>query len=166
MPNPLCQIPRRVVHFGFNTQFGNSGTEDRPELNEDEALRIIRHVESELPDKVEQVIKVRMSALQSQLYKQMKTEIIVDGKRRGEKGTGLSNEHMQLRKNCQQHSYSICKAHRFLSRFLFRMTSDEYNGPAFGVLATQWGQQRRGARLFRRSAQCKESKYKAFIPST
>ncbi|TBU21076.1 P-loop containing nucleoside triphosphate hydrolase protein, partial [Dichomitus squalens] len=57
------------------------------ELNEEEALLIIRRlhkvlrpfllhrlkdVESELPDKIEKVIKVRMSALQSQLYKQMK----------------------------------------------------------------------------------------------
>ena len=38
-------------------------------------------MESELPDKVEKVIKVRMSALQSQLYKQMKKyKMIADGK--------------------------------------------------------------------------------------
>ncbi|TBU36467.1 P-loop containing nucleoside triphosphate hydrolase protein [Dichomitus squalens] len=71
----------------FNTPFANSGTGDKIELNEEEALLIIRRlhkvlrpfllhrlkdVESELPDKIEKVIKVRMSALQSQLYKQMK----------------------------------------------------------------------------------------------
>jgi ATP-dependent helicase STH1/SNF2 len=71
----------------FETPFANSGIGDKIQLNEEEALLIIRRlhkvlrpfllrrlkdVESELPDKVEKVIKVRMSALQSQLYKQMK----------------------------------------------------------------------------------------------
>jgi len=77
--------------------FANSGTGDKIELNEEEALLIIRRlhkvlrpfllrrlkkdVESELPDKVEKVIKVRMSALQSQLYRQMKKhKMIADGK--------------------------------------------------------------------------------------
>ncbi len=81
----------------FNTPFANSGTGDKIELNEEEALLIIRRlhkvlrpfllrrlkkdVESELPDKVEKVIKVRMSALQSQLYKQMKKyKMIASGK--------------------------------------------------------------------------------------
>lgn len=81
----------------FNTPFANSGTGDKIELNEEEALLIIRRlhkvlrpfllrrlkkdVESELPDKVEKVIKVRMSALQTQLYKQMKKhKMIADGK--------------------------------------------------------------------------------------
>ena len=81
----------------FNTPFANSGTGDKIELNEEEALLIIRRlhkvlrpfllrrlkkdVESELPDKVEKVIKVRMSALRSQLYKQMKKyKMIADGK--------------------------------------------------------------------------------------
>ena len=81
----------------FNTPFANSGTPDKIELNEGEALLIIlrlhkvlrpfllrrlkKDVESELPDKVEKVIKVRMSALQSQLYKQMKKyKMIADGK--------------------------------------------------------------------------------------
>ena len=80
----------------FNTPFANSGTGDKIELNEEEALLIIRRlhkvlrpfllrrlkkdVESELPDKVEKVIKVRMSALQAQLYKQMKKyKMIADG---------------------------------------------------------------------------------------
>lgn len=81
----------------FNTPFANSGTGDKIDLNEEEALLIIRRldkvlrpfllrrlkkdVESELPDKVEKVIKIRMSALQSQLYKQMKKyKMIADGK--------------------------------------------------------------------------------------
>lgn len=84
----------------FNTPFASSGTGDKMELNEEEALLIIRRlhkvlrpfllrrlkkdVESELPDKVEKVIKVKMSALQTQLYKQMKKyKMIADGKDRG-----------------------------------------------------------------------------------
>lgn len=104
----------------FNTPFANSGTGDKIELNEEEALLIIRRlhkvlrpfllrrlkkdVESELPDKVEKVIKVRMSALQNQLYKQMKKhKMIADGTTKGKPGgvKGLSNELMQLRKICQ-----------------------------------------------------------------
>ncbi|KZT24683.1 hypothetical protein NEOLEDRAFT_1134735 [Neolentinus lepideus HHB14362 ss-1] len=108
----------------FNTPFANSGTGDKIELNEEEALLIIRRlhkvlrpfllrrlkkdVESELPDKVEKVMKVRMSALQAQLYKQMKKyKMIADGKEtKGKSGgvKGLSNELMQLRKICQ-HPY-------------------------------------------------------------
>lgn len=65
-------------------------------MNEEEALLIIRKlhkvlrpfllrlekdVESELPDKVEKVVRVRMSALQRQLYKQMKEyKMVADGK--------------------------------------------------------------------------------------
>ncbi|KAG1780647.1 P-loop containing nucleoside triphosphate hydrolase protein [Suillus placidus] len=67
--------------------FANLGTGDKIELNEEALLvvlwlhkvlqpfllrRLKRDVESELLDKVEKVIKVRMSALQSQLYRQMK----------------------------------------------------------------------------------------------
>ncbi|KAG7450799.1 uncharacterized protein BT62DRAFT_1045760 [Guyanagaster necrorhizus] len=118
----------------FNTPFANSGTGDKIELNEEEALLIIRRlhkvlrpfllrrlkkdVESELPDKVEKVIKVRMSALQSQLYKQMKKhKMIADGKdAKGKSGgvKGLSNELMQLRKICQH-------------PFLFESVEDKVN---------------------------------------
>ncbi|CAL1697367.1 unnamed protein product [Somion occarium] len=118
----------------FNTPFANSGTPDKIELNEEEALLIIRRlhkvlrpfllrrlkkdVESELPDKVEKVIKVRMSALQSQLYKQMKKyKMIADGKdAKGKSGgvKGLSNELMQLRKICQH-------------PFLFESVEDKMN---------------------------------------
>jgi ATP-dependent helicase STH1/SNF2 len=121
----------------FNTPFANSGTPDKIELNEEEALLIIRRlhkvlrpfllrrlkkdVEAELPDKVEKVVKVKMSALQSQLYKQMKKyKMIADGNdkpgyvtistrghfltyihRKSGGVKGLSNELMQLRKICQ-----------------------------------------------------------------
>ncbi|KAG2354503.1 P-loop containing nucleoside triphosphate hydrolase protein [Suillus spraguei] len=79
-PPQLCQW--------FNMSFVNSGTGDKIELNEEALLiilwlhkvfqpfllrRLKRDVESELPDKVEKVIKVHMSALQSQLYRQIKT---------------------------------------------------------------------------------------------
>ena len=63
----------------FNTPFANSGSSNKIELNEEEALLIIRPlhkvlhpfllrrlkkgVESELPDKVDKIVKVRMSAL-------------------------------------------------------------------------------------------------------
>ena len=72
----------------FNTPFANSGASDQMRLNEEESLLVIKRlhkvlrpfllrrlkkdVESELPDKVEKVLKVKMSALQTQLYKQMK----------------------------------------------------------------------------------------------
>ncbi|TCD61184.1 hypothetical protein EIP91_008809 [Steccherinum ochraceum] len=118
----------------FNTPFASAGTGDKIELNEEEALLIIRRlhkvlrpfllrrlkkdVESELPDKVEKVIKVRMSALQSQLYKQMKQyKMIADGKdNKGKPGgvKGLSNELMQLRKICQH-------------PFLFESVEDKLN---------------------------------------
>ncbi|KAH7881325.1 SNF2-family ATP dependent chromatin remodeling factor snf21 [Lentinula edodes] len=115
----------------FNTPFANSGTGDKIELNEEEALLIIRRlhkvlrpfllrrlkkdVESELPDKVEKVIKVRMSALQSQLYKQMKKyKMIADGKGKSGGVKGLSNELMQLRKICQH-------------PFLFESVEDKVN---------------------------------------
>ncbi|TFY81203.1 hypothetical protein EWM64_g2811 [Hericium alpestre] len=118
----------------FNTPFANSGTGDKIELNEEEALLIIRRlhkvlrpfllrrlkkdVEAELPDKVEKVVKVRMSALQSQLYKQMKKyKMIADGKDSKGKQSGvkgLSNELMQLRKICQH-------------PFLFESVEDKMN---------------------------------------
>jgi ATP-dependent helicase STH1/SNF2 len=136
----LPKIFNSVKSFNewFNTPFANSGTGDKIELNEEEVLLIIcrlhkvlrpfllrrlkKDVESELPDKVEKVIKVRMSALQSQLYKQMKKyKMIADGKdnkgfvflllqcnnltsescRKSGGVKGLSNELMQLRKICQ-----------------------------------------------------------------
>jgi ATP-dependent helicase STH1/SNF2 len=140
----------------FNTPFANSGTPDKIELNEEEALLVIRRlhkvlrpfllrrlkkdVEAELPDKVEKVVKVKMSALQAQLYKQMKKyKMIADGNdkhgyvlhcfnrvwrvsslagcsiyRKTGGVKGLSNELMQLRKICQH-------------PFLFESVEDKIN---------------------------------------
>jgi ATP-dependent helicase STH1/SNF2 len=77
----------------FNTPFANTGGQDKMELNEEEALLVIRRlhkvlrpfllrrlkkdVESELPDKVEKVIKCKFSALQQRLYTQMMTNGIL-----------------------------------------------------------------------------------------
>jgi ATP-dependent helicase STH1/SNF2 len=89
----------------FNTPFANSGTGDKIALSEEEALLIIRRlhkvlrpfllrrlkkdVVSELPDKVEKVVRVPMSALQSQIYKQMKLhKMIADGS--GKNGCAIS----------------------------------------------------------------------------
>jgi ATP-dependent helicase STH1/SNF2 len=140
----------------FNTPFANSGTPDKIELNEEEALLVIRRlhkvlrpfllrrlkkdVEAELPDKVEKIVKVKMSALQAQLYKQMKKyKMIADGNdkpgyvfhgfnrtwrvsspaacsiyRKTGGVKGLSNELMQLRKICQH-------------PFLFESVEDKIN---------------------------------------
>lgn len=114
----------------FNTPFVNTGTNDNSmQLNEEEALLIIKRlhkvlrpfllrrlkkdVESELPDKVEKVIKCRMSALQAKLYQQMKKHkmIMSDAGPAGQvtKPTGirgLQNAIMQLRKICN-HPYAF-----------------------------------------------------------
>lgn len=104
----------------FNTPFANTGGQDKMELNEEEALLIIgrlhkvlrpfllrrlkKDVESELPDKVEKVIKCKLSALQSKLYSQMMNNGILyvnDTEKGGKLGVkGLSNMIMQLRKLC------------------------------------------------------------------
>jgi ATP-dependent helicase STH1/SNF2 len=71
----------------FNTPFANTGGQDKMELTEEEALLVIRRlhkvlrpfllrrlkkdVESELPEKREEVVKCRFSALQQRLYTQM-----------------------------------------------------------------------------------------------
>ncbi|GJJ08782.1 hypothetical protein Clacol_003001 [Clathrus columnatus] len=118
----------------FNTPFANTGTQDKIELNEEEQLLIIRRlhkvlrpfllrrlkkdVESELPDKVENIIKVKMSGLQSQLYKQMKNRKLginmTGAPAKGNAFTGLTNELMQFRKICQH-------------PFLFETIEDDIN---------------------------------------
>ncbi|ODV78096.1 uncharacterized protein CANTADRAFT_91528 [Suhomyces tanzawaensis NRRL Y-17324] len=71
----------------FNTPFSNTGGQDKIELSEEETLLVIRRlhkvlrpfllrrlkkdVEKDLPNKVEKVVKCKMSALQSKLYQQM-----------------------------------------------------------------------------------------------
>ena len=77
----------------FNTPFANTGAQDEMKLTEEETILIVKRlhkvlrpfllrrlkkdVESELPDKVERVVKCRMSTLQSRLYAQMKAEGII-----------------------------------------------------------------------------------------
>jgi ATP-dependent helicase STH1/SNF2 len=77
----------------FNTPFANTGAQDEMKLTEEETILIVKRlhkvlrpfllrrlkkdVESELPDKVERVVKCRMSSLQSRLYAQMKAEGII-----------------------------------------------------------------------------------------
>lgn len=111
----------------FNSPFSGSGGlagNDKVELNEEESLLIIRRlhkvlrpfllrrlkkdVESELPDKVEIVIKCNMSALQLKLTEQLRAQrSFYDGGAAGPgKSTGfggmkaLNNLVMQFRKIC------------------------------------------------------------------
>jgi ATP-dependent helicase STH1/SNF2 len=104
----------------FNTPFANAGTQDKMELTEEESLLIIRRlhkvlrpfllrrlkkdVESELPDKKEEVIKCKFSSLQAKLYQQMVSGgmLYVQDNEKGGKVNikGLSNMIMQLRKIC------------------------------------------------------------------
>lgn len=113
----------------FNTPFANTGGQDKMELTEEETLLIIRRlhkvlrpfllrrlkkdVEKDLPDKVEKVIKCKMSALQQVLYDQMlKYNVIYtgdSGANGNNKGMNpglrsLNNKIMQLRKICN-HPY-------------------------------------------------------------
>ena len=112
----------------FNTPFANTGGQDKMELTEEETLLIIRRlhkvlrpfllrrlkkdVEKDLPDKVETVIKCKMSALQRVLYDQMlKYNVIYTGSGANADGSkvnsglrSLNNKIMQLRKICN-HPY-------------------------------------------------------------
>ncbi|BGO93526.1 hypothetical protein NBRC10512_006555 [Rhodotorula toruloides] len=105
----------------FNAPFANTGGQDKIELNEEESLLVIRRlhkvlrpfllrrlkkdVESDLPDKVERVIKCKMSSLQLKLTKQIKEHgmIFTEGPGENKKQSGirgLQNQIMQLRKIC------------------------------------------------------------------
>ncbi|TNY22936.1 SNF2-family ATP dependent chromatin remodeling factor snf21 [Rhodotorula diobovata] len=105
----------------FNAPFANTGGQDKIELNEEESLLVIRRlhkvlrpfllrrlkkdVEQDLPDKVERVIKCKMSALQRELTKQIKehgmifTESATNDKKNATGIRGLQNQIMQLRKS-------------------------------------------------------------------
>lgn len=117
----------------FNTPFANTGGQDKIELNEEEALLIIKRlhkvlrpfllrrlkkdVESELPDKVERVIRCKLSALQSKLYNQMKKHgmLFTQGGEKGRTGIkGLNNTIMQLRKICN-HPYVFEEVERVIN---------------------------------------------------
>ncbi|KAJ9061306.1 ATP-dependent DNA helicase Snf21 [Entomophthora muscae] len=117
----LPRIFNSVTTFDewFNTPFTNSGGQDRIELNEEEQLLIIKRlhkvlrpfllrrlkkdVESELPDKVEKVVKCQMSALQQKIYYRIQRRVAVlaptDGKGKS-RANSLNNTIMQLRKAC------------------------------------------------------------------
>lgn len=104
----------------FNAPFAMTG--EKMELNEEETILIIRRlhkvlrpfllrrlkneVESQLPDKVEYVIKCDMSALQRQIYLHMQKKgiLLTDGSENNKKGRGgaraLMNTIVQLRKIC------------------------------------------------------------------
>ncbi|CAG0919105.1 unnamed protein product [Notodromas monacha] len=104
----------------FNTPFATTG--EKVELNEEEQILIIRRlhkvlrpfllrrlkkeVESQLPDKVEYIIKCEMSGLQLALYRHMQAKgvLLTDGSERGKNGQrgakALMNTIMQLRKLC------------------------------------------------------------------
>lgn len=104
----------------FNAPFATTG--EKVELNEEETILIIRRlhkvlrpfllrrlkreVESQLPDKVEYIIKCDMSGLQKVLYKHMHTKgiLLTDGSEKGKSGKGgakaLMNTIVQLRKLC------------------------------------------------------------------
>lgn len=101
----------------FNTPFANTGGQDKIDLTEEESLLIIRRlhkvlrpfllrrlkkdVEKDLPDKVENVIKCKMSALQTKLYDQMmKHNVLFVGESSKTGLKGLNNRIMQLRKIC------------------------------------------------------------------
>ena len=100
----------------FNAPFATTG--EKVELNQEETLLIIRRlhkvlrpfllrrlkkeVESQLPDKVEYIIKCDMSALQRVIYHHMKTRgvILTDDKGSKNGAKTLMNTIMQLRKIC------------------------------------------------------------------
>lgn len=101
----------------FNTPFANTGGQDKIELNEEESLLVIRRlhkvlrpfllrrlkkeVEKDLPDKVEKVLKCKMSGLQSKLYGHMlKYNLLFVGESSKTGLRGLNNKIMQLRKIC------------------------------------------------------------------
>ncbi|ORX61883.1 hypothetical protein DM01DRAFT_260889 [Hesseltinella vesiculosa] len=128
----------------FNTPFSNQGVQDRVELNEEEQLLIIKRlhkvlrpfllrrlkkdVESELPDKVERVIKCKLSALQARLYTQVrKHNVIITGNgKEGRSGVmGLNNRIMQLRKICNhpfvfEQVESSINPHKLSNELLYR----------------------------------------------
>ena len=123
----------------FNAPFAASG--EKVELNEEESILIIRRlhkvlrpfllrrlkkeVETQLPDKVEHIIRCEMSALQRQLYRHMKSGyMLVDDKDKKKGQTGgakaLMNTIMQLRKICN---------HPFMFEHVERAVAERVYGP-------------------------------------
>ncbi|CEP16839.1 hypothetical protein [Parasitella parasitica] len=130
----------------FNTPFSNQGVQDKVELNEEEQLLIIKRlhkvlrpfllrrlkkdVESELPDKVETVIKCKLSALQARLYSQMKKYGVLFGGSSNNGKTsikGLNNAIMQLRKICNhpfvfEEVESVINPYKVSNELLYRVS--------------------------------------------
>ncbi|KAL1457886.1 hypothetical protein WDU94_008068 [Cyamophila willieti] len=128
----------------FNAPFATTG--EKVELNEEETILIIRRlhkvlrpfllrrlkkeVESQLPDKVEYIIKCDMSGLQKVLYKHMHTKgiLLTDGSEKGKQGKGgaktLMNTIVQLRKLCN---------HPFMFQNIEEKFSDHVGGTIGGT---------------------------------
>ena len=121
----------------FNAPFATTG--EKVELNPEETLLIIRRlhkvlrpfllrrlkkeVESQLPDKVEYVIKCDMSALQRVIYNHMQSSGILlteDKNGKGSNPKALMNTIMQLRKICN---------HPFMFSELEEKISEHFNYP-------------------------------------
>merc|ERR550519_1332315 len=130
----------------FNAPFAITG--EKVELNEEESILIIRRlhkvlrpfllrrlkkdVESQLPDKVEYIIKCEMSGLQRALYKHMSEKgiMLMDCTQKGQAKTGakaLMNTIMQLRKLCN-HPFMFQHIEEAYARHV-GMPSDVVNGP-------------------------------------
>ncbi|KAG7193895.1 RSC chromatin remodeling complex ATPase component [Scheffersomyces spartinae] len=126
----------------FNTPFANTGSQEKIELTEEESLLVIRRlhkvlrpfllrrlkkdVEKDLPDKVEKVIKCKLSGLQYVLYQQMlkHNAFFVGNEGGGAAKTGikgLNNKIMQLRKICN-HPFVFPEVETILSSL--GMTND------------------------------------------
>ncbi|CAN3476075.1 nuclear protein Sth1p/NPS1 [Diutina catenulata] len=125
----------------FNTPFANTGSQEKIELTEEESLLVIRRlhkvlrpfllrrlkkdVEKDLPDKVEKVIKCRLSGLQQVLYQQMlkHNALFVGAEVTGQKSgiKGLNNKIMQLRKICN-HPFVFSEVEEVLNSS--RLTND------------------------------------------
>ena len=129
----------------FNTPFANTGGQDKIALSEEETLLVIRRlhkvlrpfllrrlkkdVEKDLPDKVEKVLKCKMSALQHKLYQQMlkhRRLFIFDdsSNQKFSSSRGFNNQIMQLRKICNH-------------PFVFEEVEDQIN-PARETNDTIW----------------------------
>lgn len=126
----------------FNAPFATTG--EKVELNQEETLLIIRRlhkvlrpfllrrlkkeVESQLPEKVEYIIKCDMSALQRIMYHHMKTRGIVLTEDKGGKASkALMNTIMQLRKICN-HPFIFSELEDKLANYL-GYSNGIINGP-------------------------------------
>ena len=131
----------------FNAPFAITG--EKVELNEEETILIIRRlhkvlrpfllrrlkkdVESQLPDKVEYIIKCEMSGMQRALYTHMQEKGVMLTEGGGQKGKGgggakaLMNTIMQLRKLCN-HPFMFQHIEESYARHI-GMASDVVQGP-------------------------------------